>query len=149
MRNALLVLHILAVAAWLGANLALAFASSSTRGAAPEVRSWWAAVQGQMSRVYYNVAVAVVLLTGVGLVLLDDSPVEFSDLFVGIGFLAVILGFVFDVFVFSPGCRTLVDAIDSGDESREHAANNRLATVGLVDSLVVVVAIVAMVARWN
>jgi uncharacterized membrane protein len=148
MRNALLVLHIIAVAAWLGANLTLGFAGSTTRDADRAARRWWAVTQGQMSRVYYNLAGVVVLLSGVGLVLVD-SPYEFSDVFVSVGFLAVIVGLVLGVFQFGPGTRALVEAIDAGDEAAEHRLNSRLALVGMVDSLVLVVAIVAMVARWG
>jgi hypothetical protein len=101
-----------------------------------------------MSRVYYNVAGVVVLLSGVGLVLVD-SPYEFSDVFVSVGFLAVIVGLVLGVLQFGPGTRALVGAIDDGDEAAEHRLTNRLALVGMVDSLVLVVAIVAMVARWG
>jgi putative copper export protein len=148
MRNALLVLHIIAVAAWLGANLTLGFAGSTARGADRAARRWWAATRGQMARVYYNAAGVIVLVSGVGLVLID-GPYEFSDLFVSIGFLAVVVGAVIGVFQLGPNTRALVEAIDEGDEAVEQRLDNRLATVALVDSLVLVVAIVAMVARWG
>lgn len=149
MRNGLLVLHIIAVSAWLGANLTLAFAGSAVRGAEAPVRRWWAATQGQMARVYYNVAGVIVLLTGVGLVLDGGSPTEFSDMFVSVGFLAVIIGAALGFFQFSPGSRAVVEAIDAGDSETEQRVGNRLASLGLLDSLVMVVAIVAMVARWG
>ena len=48
------------MAAWLGANLTLAFAGSMIRAADPVARRWWAETQGQMARVYYNIAGVVV-----------------------------------------------------------------------------------------
>ncbi|MCP4437012.1 MAG: hypothetical protein GY812_16140 [Actinomycetia bacterium] len=151
MRNTLLVIHIIAVAAWLGANLTMAFAGSMTRGADVAARRWWAAAQGNLARVYKSIAATVVLITGVWLVLLTVEGVrlfEFSDPFVSIGFLVVIVGAGLGIFVFGPGCRQIVASIDSGDAQGEARATNRLSVVGLVDTLLVVLAIVAMVGGW-
>jgi len=60
-----------------------------------------------------------------------------------------VLGALLGITVFGPGIRRLVAAIDAGDSAAEHAANNRLAAFGMLDSLVLVVAIVAMVAKWG
>lgn len=147
MHTTMLVLHIIGVAAWLGGNLTLAFAGSMTSGADPAARRWWAAAQGSMARIYYSLAAVLVLVTGVVLVV-DSENTEFSDAFVSIGFLAVILGLVLGIFVFGPGTRQIVAAIDDGDEAAEHAGNSRLAVNGIVSSLVLVVTIVAMVAAW-
>jgi uncharacterized membrane protein len=149
MKNALLVLHIMAVAAWLGGNLVLGFAGSYTKGADVAARRWWADTQGRMAKTYYNAAGVIVLLTGVGLVLTSDSLYKFSNAFVSIGFLVVIVGAALGILVFGPRSRDLVAAIDAGDEHKEQALNNRLAMFGMVDSLLLVVAIVAMVAKWG
>ena len=53
MRNTLLVLHILGVATWFGANMVLAFAGPRTLNAPVEARLWWAATQGAMARVQW------------------------------------------------------------------------------------------------
>jgi uncharacterized membrane protein len=148
MRNTLLVLHILAVAAWLGGNLTLAFAGSMTRGADTAARRWWAATQGNMARLYFNVAGIVVLLTGIGLVI-DSDFISFSDVFVSIGFVAVIIGALLGIFVFGPGCRELVASIDAGDTTAEASTTTRLTAVGIVDSLILILTIVAMVAKWG
>ena len=147
MRNALLVIHIISVAAWLGGNITLSFAGSTVRNADVAARRWWAATQGAMARTYFNVAGILVLLTGIGLVL--DGPWEFSNVFVTIGFVAVIVGALLGIFVFGPGCRQLVEAIDAGDEAQEASLMNRMATAGAVDSAVIVIAMVAMVASWG
>lgn len=147
MRNALLVIHIVFVAAWLGGNLTLAFAGGMTSGADVAARRWWAATQGAMARVYFNAAGILVLLTGIGLVL--EGGAEFSDLFVSIGFLAIIVGALLGIFVFGPGCRKLVAAIDAGDTGAEASQVNRMAIAGAVDSMVIVFALVAMVAGWG
>jgi uncharacterized membrane protein len=147
MRNTLLVLHILGVATWFGANMVLAFAGPRAAHASAETRRWWAETQGSMARVLYNVAGILVLITGVGLVL--DSGVSFGSTFVTVGFLAVIIGAVLGMAVFGPGTRKLAAAIEAGDEATEKSLNSRLAVFGAIDSLVLVFAIAAMVGKWG
>jgi len=147
MSSALLTIHIVCVAAWLGGNLTLAFAGSMVRTADVGARRWWAATQTSMARTYYNIAGILVLVTGLGLVF--DGPYEFSNAFVSIGFLAVIIGALLGIFVFGPSGRELVAAIDSGDTAAESALNSRLAFAGVIDTLVLVVTIVAMVGHWG
>lgn len=149
MRTTLLVLHIIGVAIWLGANGVLAFAGPRAASAGPETRAWWADTQGAMARVLYNVAGILVLLTGLGLVLRSDSPFEFSDTFVSIGFLAVIIGAGLGMGVFGPGSRKLSGAIRSNDADTERAVTARLTAFGILDTLVLVVTIVAMVGKWG
>ena len=148
MRTTLLVLHIIGVAIWLGANGVLAFAGPRAASAGPEVRAWWSDTQGAMARVLYNIAGILVLLTGVGLVL-DSDFIEFSDMFVSIGFLAVIIGAVLGMAVFGPGSRALAEAIRDGDAEAERSVTGRLATFGVIDTLVLVIAIVSMVSKWG
>lgn len=148
MRNTLLVLHILGVATWFGANMVLAFASPRAAHASAETRLWWASTQGAMARVLYNVAGILVLITGVVLVL-DSDFVSFADTFVTVGFIAVIVGAVLGMVVFGPGSRKVVDAIERGDEAEERSLNSRLAVFGAIDSLVLVFAIAAMVGKWG
>ena len=136
------------MAVWLGGNVVLAFAGPRNAAAPTEARLWWAQTQGAMARVLYNVAGILVLVTGVGLVL-DNEVIEFSDTFVSIGFLAVIIGAVLGMAVFGPGSRKLTAAIESGDEATEKSLNSRLAVFGLLDTLVVVFTIAAMVGAWG
>lgn len=147
MRNTLLVLHILGVATWFGANMVLAFAGPRAAHATADTRRWWAETQGSMARVLYNVAGVLVLITGVGLVL--DGDISFGSTFVTVGFLAVIIGAVLGMAVFGPGTRKLAEAIEAGDEATEKSLNGRLAVFGAIDSLVLVFAIAAMVGKWG
>jgi len=148
-RTTLLVLHIIGVATWLGANIVQAFAGPRAASATAETRAWWADTTGAMARVLYNVAGILVLLTGLGLVLQGDSPYEFSDTFVSIGFLAVIIGAGLGMAVFGPGSRKLSGAIRSNDADTEREVTARLTAFGVLDTLVVVVTIVAMVGKWG
>ena len=149
MRTTLLVIHIIGVALWLGANGVQAFVSPRVVTAPKEARLWWALAQGQMARVLYSIAGVAILITGVWMVLLDSTPWEFSDPFVTVGFVAIVIGIVLGIVVFGPGARHIAAAIESGDEAEEKSINNRLAGFGILDTLIVVVTIVAMVGKWG
>jgi len=148
MRQTLLILHIIGVATWLGGNMVLAFAGPRVSSAEATTRVWWAETQGAMARVLYNIAGILVLLTGVGLVLESDF-FEFSDMFVSIGFLAVVVGAVLGMAVFGPGSRALASAIREGDAESERSITARLTAFGVLDTIVVVITIVAMVGKWG
>lgn len=147
MKDGLLILHIIGVAVWLGGNAVMAFVGPRTATAPADVRIWWADAQGAIARVLSNVAGILVLITGIGMVLNDQG--QFSDAFVGIGFLAIIIGAVLGMAVFGPGTRALSAAIKAGDTAEEAAVTRRLTTFGLIDTLVVVVTIGAMVGHWG
>jgi uncharacterized membrane protein len=148
MRNTLLILHIIGVAIWLGGNIVLAFVGPRVGTAEASTRVWWAETQGAMARVLYNVAGILVLVTGVAMVL-DSDFVKFSSAFISIGFLAVIVGAVLGMAVFGPGSRKLAAAIREGDTDTERAVTARLTAFGVLDSIVVVITIVAMVGKWG
>lgn len=148
MRNGLLILHIIGVAVWLGGNVVMAFVGPRTASAPTDVRLWWAESQGAIARVLSNIAGILVLLTGIGLVL-DSDFIDFSEPFVGIGFLAIIVGAVLGMAVFGPGTRALAQAIKDGDAAAESSITSRLTVFGIIDTLVVVVTIGAMVGHWG
>lgn len=149
MRDLLLILHIVGVAVWLGANVVQAISGPRAAASSREARAWWAGTQELMAKVLYNVAGILVLLTGVGLVLVSDDAYAFSDMFVSIGFLAVIVGAALGIVVFGPGTRKLLAAIESGDEAEEKALSARMSAFGVMDTLVVLLAIASMVMKWG
>lgn len=149
MFTTLLVLHIVGVALWLGGNAVLAFVGPRTSEASAEVRAWWADTQGAMARALYNAAGVLVLITGIALVVRDGSAFKFSNTFVSIGFAAVIIGAVLGMAVFGPGTRKLAAAVRSGDAADEKALTSKLTAFGILDTVVVVVTIVAMVGQWG
>ncbi len=148
MRTTLLALHIIGAGTWLGANIVQAFMSSRIPNASAEVRRWWAESLGSMTRIVYNGAAVLILVTGVWMVLRTDY-FSFSDTFISIGFLAILVGAVLGMAVFGPGLRQLAAAIGDGDQAAEASVTRRLTTFGIIDTLVVVVTIVAMVAKWG
>ncbi|HTN99234.1 MAG TPA: hypothetical protein VL068_01060 [Microthrixaceae bacterium] len=149
----LLALHIVAVALWLGANLAMGLGSGRAVGASAEVNSWWADVQGLMGKTLKNVAFILLLLTGIGMIFAakvnGEFTIKFSAPFVSVGFLVVIVGGALGGMVFGPGCRKISESFRNGDEATGKATIDKLGMFGAVESLIVVVTILFMVFKWG
>lgn len=148
MRVLLLVLHILAVSAWLGANIAQVLSTKRLVGHGGQTAAAWMDTTVFWGRVLYMPASIVILATGVGLVL-DSTLYEFSDAFVSIGFLAVVISAVMAMAVFAKGGQAAAAAFNAGDDSTGNALVNKLVPWGILDTVILVVAIIAMVAKWG
>jgi hypothetical protein len=150
LRDTLLTIHILAAGTWIGAN-AVQFVMTprvGDRGAAIAA-AWHRAVVGLM-RVLYMPAALILLVTGVLLVTaIDETSYEMSDAFVSIGFLAVIIGAGLGMRFFAPQSRLAAEAYDGGDTGAAAAIERKITIGGLVDTAVLVVTVVAMVAKWG
>lgn len=147
MRNFLLTVHIIGACIWLGSNAVLAFVGMRKNKPSIEVQAWWADTQGAMARVLYNLAGGLILVTGIALLLVNDW--KFKSHFVSVGFLAIIVGGALGMAVFGPGSRKLAAALRAGDTAEAEKLNNKLAMFGALDTAVIVVTIVTMVARWG
>ncbi len=147
MRTTLLVLHILAAASWFGANVTQGVVTPHfVRAGGASAAQWWRATV-RMGRVLYMPATIVVLVSGIFLV--TSGPYGFADLFVSIGFLAVILGAVLGMAVFAPRGRRAADLHESGDSALAAPVERSIAGFGAFDTVVVAVTIVAMVSKWG
>ncbi len=145
----LLVLHIIAVALWLGSNLSMGLGSGRAVTASAEVNAWWASVQGYLGRTLKNLAFVVLLLSGIGMVVMSDDVIKFSAPFVSIGFLVVIIGGALGGMVFAPGTRNIAESSSNGDTAGAKATIDKLGMFGAVESLLVVVTILFMVFQWG
>lgn len=147
--NIMLVLHIVAVAIWLGSNFAMGLGSGRAVGAPNEVNTWWAEVQGYMGKTLKNVAFLLLLITGVVMVIASDEAIKFSAPFVSIGFLVVIVGGALGGMIFAPGCREIAESYRNGDAVAGKKVIDKLGMVGAAESLLVVVTIFFMVFKWG
>lgn len=148
MSTLLLTVHIIGVAIWLGSNLFMGFGSSRADGQSAEVNAWWAELQGTGGRILKNVALLLVLVSGVLLIVVEDRG-EFSDGYVSLGFLAVIVGGALGGAVFAPGCRQIAQAFRSGQTAEALPIIKKLGLVGTFESLLVVITVAAMVGAWG
>ena len=146
MREVLLFIHIVAVGAWVGANVTQLIVNPAMQKAGSGAAAAWMRQTSRMGRVLYTPAALVALVTGIWLVL-DSKLYEFEHIFVAIGVLMVIVGAVLGMRVTGPGGREAASLHEAGDEQGATAANGRLRNWVLVDSALLAVTIYVMVAK--
>lgn len=147
MRTWLLAIHIVGVAAWLGANLVqLLLSPRFARGPADAALAWTNQIIWLGER-YYNVVGVGVLLTGVALVL--DGDWSWGAGFVSVGITVVIVAALLGIFAFSPLAKRRAAALASGDTADADAAQRRIMQLAVLDTTLVLVAILAMTDRWQ
>ncbi len=149
MLDLLLFLHILGAATWLGANMAQMFLGNRySREGGESAAAYWRAAAA-MGVAVQTPAAVVLLLTGIGMLLTGDSPYGFASTFVSIGFLTIIVGAVLGSRFFGPRSREAAELHAAGKDDAATAVVRRIATVGSIDTLLVVIAIAAMVWKWG
>lgn len=146
MRDGLLWLHLVGVAAWLGGNLTQFMLMPRLERAGQQAAIAWHEGTGAMAKIYYSVAGTVVAVTGVLLVLRSDTY-TFADAFVSVGFAVVIVGGIMGVAFFAPASRRAVEAHRSGDAGAVAAVGRRIRLGAVVDTSLILFAIWAMVAK--
>jgi uncharacterized membrane protein len=143
----LLFLHILGAGTWLGARATQAFATPYMRRQGPAAAASWIRATVAMGNRIYAPAAVVILVTGIWMVARSDFY-EFEQAFVGIGFVAVLIGVFLGIRVIGPRGEALAALHDEGaDDATITGAYGGLMRVGLLDTLVIVVTIWAMVNR--
>jgi hypothetical protein len=143
----LLVLHIVGVGAWLGANFVQLVLSPRLAKASAEVASAWTRQTIWLGQRYYGPVGALIGVTGVLLVLEVDWP--WSSGFIWVGVTVIVIGATMGIAVFGPLAQRRVAALDSGDRARADAVQRHIIGFALVDTALIVVAIAAMVHKWQ
>lgn len=145
-RTLLLALHITAVGSWLGANLVQILLSPRyDRGPAGDAAAWTRQTIWLGER-YYPLAGAVVGITGVLMVI--ETPWAWSDGFVGLGIVVVVIGAVLGGAFFGPVAKRRAEALESGDTSTATATLRRIIPVAWLDTALILLTILAMVHKW-
>lgn len=149
MRTFLLVIHIVAAGAWIGANVTQVVVTPRVSKMGGEAAAVWMRATVTMGRLLYTPAAILSLLTGFALVLRSGSPYEFEQAFVVIGVAMVVAGAVLGARVFGPQGERAAAAFEAGngDGAREIVA--RLTAFGFLDSALLVVTVWAMTAKWG
>ena len=147
MSEGLLLLHILGVAIWFGANVTQFAVNRSMMEDRGPVAARWLRTTAGMSKTLYMPAAILILVTGIALVVTSDGVFEFSDVFVSIGIVAIIVGVVLGIKVFEPEAIKAADAFDAGDGDIADTARARIRQFGVIDTLLMVVTVWAMVSR--
>lgn len=148
MRNFALWLHILGGATWFGTNVAQAVIGPRMMrdGAAAPV---WLRQVEKASGPIYGSAFVVILITGVYLVLGSNGAYSFGLAFVGIGIAVLIIGGALAGLVFGRKTKEMIALYDSGNASGVEPIYKSLGTWGVIDTLLIAIAVLAMVAKWG
>lgn len=142
-RNLLLTLHIASAAAWLGANFVQLALTPWFAARGGEAAASWFEGTGLLAKRYYNVAGAVLGVTGVLLVL--ELGYAWSSGFVAVGITVIVVGAALGIGFFGPEGERLAATARSGGR----ADPRRYLSVAGLDTVLVLTAILAMVSGWR
>jgi len=147
MRDILLVLHIAGAGTWFGANIVQAVVPAMVLKQGGAAASSWYRIAGRLSKVLYIPAAILILITGILLVLASEDAFSFGSTFVAVGFVMIVIGALLGSIVFGPVSERAAAAIDAGDNAAIKASTGRLATFGVIDTLLLLTTITVMVLR--
>lgn len=145
-RNLLLVLHITAVAGWLGANFVQLVLAPRFAKASDEIAAAWTRQTIWLGERYYIAVGVTIAVTGVLLVL--DGDWSWSSGFIWVGITVVVLGAVMGSAVFGPLAKQRAEALEAGDQPQAATALSRLMPFAVLDTALILTALVAMVDKW-
>lgn len=145
-RNLLLLAHIASVAAWLGANFVQFVIAPRFRRAGGEFAQRWTDTASFLGMRYYSVVGALVAVTGISLVLHGHWHWQG---FVLVGIAMVVVGGVTGVAVLEPLLKKETAARTAGDDAALAKAQHNFNAVALMDTLLVLITMLAMVDRWH
>jgi len=148
LRDLYLVLHIFLAAAWIGGGLAVGFLLPRMQKSGAAAATAFFKGYEAMGKIYFNVAGIGVLITGI-LLVLDSDLYEFETTFVVIGIIAVVIGALLGMAGFGPLGRKMLTAYDADDAGAVKALTGRFSLYGVLDSVILIVALVAMVYKWG
>jgi hypothetical protein len=146
MVETLLVIHIVSAAAWIGGGLLSGFVGPKMGAAGGETAINWIKSTRQAASRFYIPAGSLTLLSGIGLVLVDDAY-DWGAPFVWIGLLVVIvaLGAVSTVLV--PSAEKALAALEAGDFPSVAPHARRAGLTGRVIVILLILTEIAMVLR--
>lgn len=146
MRDALLIIHILAAGAWIGASATITFLNGRMRTAGHAAGSAFMAGYEKMGRLYFPAAAVVVLLSGI-LLVIDSDFYEFEHAFVVIGIAVFLISAVLGAKAFNPVAERIRAAHDEGDEGALATGYSRFRRLGALDLSLLVITVYAMVTK--
>jgi hypothetical protein len=148
LRNVLLVIHILSVIVWLGAGIGATYIGSRLMAAGGNVAlSWLRVSEGMGSRVY-GPASGLTLLSGIGLVLVNDAY-SFGSLFVILGMTVWVAVAVASGAYGARQEKKLLTATEEGDEPTRRETMGALNRYAAAEFILLVGVVIAMIYRWG
>jgi hypothetical protein len=146
LRNVALWLHIIGVSMWIGTNFAqMVMGPRLVRDGAG--LPWLKAVE-KGSGPIYGAASGLVILTGIYLVISNDS-FSFGSAFVGIGIAVLIIGGALAGLVFNRKTRQAIGLYEGGDAAQATSVYRSIGGWAVLDTALLAFAVLAMVSKWG
>jgi hypothetical protein len=146
-RNALLALHIAAVAAWLGADFLHYIVGRRLDREPTAIALAWARQEHWLHDRYYAVVAVLVLLTGVGLV--QEGNWSWSGDFIWVGFGAIAGGAIIGGGGIGSLAKRRVAELEAGDTAAAAATRKKMVPLQVVVTALPLLALLAMIDRWH
>ncbi len=145
-RTLLLVVHIVAVGGWLGANFVQIILARRMGSGQPAVAAGWTRQTIWLGQRYYPAAGALIAISGTLLWL--DGPWRLAAGFPWVGVAVVFVGGAMGGMLFGPLGERRAAALDSGDTATADGALATTLRAAYLDTALVVLAVLAMVHKW-
>jgi len=144
----IVVLHVMAGAAWFGGQVyveGLMAATARTKESGMILSTAINIIKTSVR--VFSVAAVLLLVTGIWIVLDDASPFAFEDMFVSIGFLIVLIGLGVTLFYFRPKGAALEAAVEQQGLSSTAAlaTAKQVSMVSHIMTFLVTIALIVMV----
>ncbi len=146
-RNLLLLVHIASVGGWLGANYVQMVLSPRFSKGSNEVAAEWTRHTIWLGERYYTLVGGLIAVTGVLLVL--DGDWSWSSGFIWVGAGVIAIGAATGAAAFGPWAKRRAAALDAGDKAGADEIQRRVISLAVVDTALVLLAILAMVDKWK
>ncbi len=149
MRDLLLSIHVIAIALWFGGAVMIGLLNMGVMKAGRvDAQAVLARVESGLGLKWFMPMAVTTLVTGILLIVaVDGSPYEFSDLFVSVGFLAIIVSAILGPTKFEPLGRKIADSIEAGDQAAAEAAAKEIRMWSISQEILLLVTIVLMVVK--
>lgn len=146
-RTILLTLHIAAVASWLGVDVLQHAMRRRWQKERSEATKAWARTQFWLHDRYYAVVAVLILVSGVALV--QEGRWAWSSTFIWVGIATIVAGATLGGIGLKGLAKNRIDALEASDTHAAVAAERRALPIELLLTAFVLVAVVAMVHKWD
>lgn len=148
MYNLLKLVHVLAVIVWFGGGIMVIILGGVAARKDAQTLAGVSSALATTGKVF-GPAAGVALLAGIGMLLVPNSAFDFSEPWIGIGFLVWFISAFLGSRIIGPGWERMADLTATGDAAAIQAQRSKLTAPTMADASLLLVAVSAMVFKWG
>ena len=148
MGEALLFVHIVSVAVWIGAGVTQLAVNPAMDRIGGATAAAWMRQTVRLGRVLFSPAAVLVLISGIWMVA-RERAYEFEQAFVVIGFIAVALGAFLGIRIYGPAEEEIAQLHESGESVKASEKQRWLLTISAAEIAFLLFTVWAMVNRFG